>query len=52
MFRDMLHTTLDKSVLRGKPDKLGEGGFGKVYRVKLYKVINSDSMCLILELIL
>ncbi|XP_065919006.1 leucine-rich repeat serine/threonine-protein kinase 1-like isoform X2 [Dysidea avara] len=37
MFRDMLHTTIDKSALRGKHEILGQGGFGTVYRVKFYK---------------
>ena len=34
----MLHSTVDKSRLRGKDEVLGKGGFGTVYRVKMYKV--------------
>jgi len=37
----MLHTTIDKSSLRGKHELLGKGGFGTVYRVKMLKVTNS-----------
>lgn len=39
VFRDMLHNTIDKSCLRGQHELLGKGGFGTVYKVKLYKVI-------------
>lgn len=49
VFRDMLHNTIDKSCLRGKDEVLGKGGFGTVYRVKMYKVYKHWGIADVLE---
>ena len=46
IFRDMLHSTIDKSAFRGQHKLLGQGGFGTVYRIKLYKVYTNVELVL------